>query len=275
MGVKIDAHLLRYVTVLWTLKAVCEVHDDSFEVHHGLMTTTHSFGSTMAALLLFAAIAAHLTAGALMQASSSARLLRYVTVLWTLKAACEEHDDSFEVQLGLVTTTPSCTGYLMILDDSHLDEVSGAFAERNLCTTDDFTKSRAAIGYCLDPDEEEMASAFPTMLFDRNITDARAMRCSILSLTGALMQASASHGKQKDALEGAPRTAACSNPQIFEETYEIQYAKDVEVTASTPSWTTLPMFAAACLEVVSFSRKATGKDTKETATFLEALSFSR
>jgi len=126
MGVKIAAHLLRYVTVLWFSKAACEVHDDSFEVHHGWMTATHFFGSRVAVLLLFAAIAAHLTAGALMQASTTARLLRYVTVLWTLKAACEEHDDSFKVQLGSVTPAHSCTGHMMILDG-----VSNACAEWN------------------------------------------------------------------------------------------------------------------------------------------------
>jgi len=212
MGVKIDAHLLRYVTVLWTLMVACEVHDDSFEAHHGLMTTTHSFGSTVAALLLIAVIADHLPAGALMHASTTARLLRYVTVLWILKAACEERDDSFDVQLGLMTATHSCTGDLMILDGFHCDEVSYAFAEWNLCTTDEFRKSLAAIGYYIDP--AEMTSAFPTIIFDRSITYVRAMRCSILFLSGALMQASSSHNEQKDALEGVPRTAACSKPQV-------------------------------------------------------------
>jgi len=36
--------------------------------------------------------------------------------------------------------------------------------------------------YYTDPDEEEMNTAFPTMLFDKNITDGRAMLCSILTL---------------------------------------------------------------------------------------------
>ena len=37
--------------------------------------------------------------------------------------------------------------------------------------------------YYIDPDEEEMKIAYPTMLFDRNIADGRAMMCSILTLT--------------------------------------------------------------------------------------------
>merc|ERR1712156_689321 len=53
----------------------------------------------------------------------------------------------------------------------------------NVCTTDDFTKSVDALVYYIDPDEEEMKIAYPTMLFDRNITDGRAMMCSILTLT--------------------------------------------------------------------------------------------
>merc|ERR1712139_283205 len=53
----------------------------------------------------------------------------------------------------------------------------------NVCTTDDFTKSVDALVYYIDPEEEEMKIAYPTALFDRNITDGRAMMCSILTLT--------------------------------------------------------------------------------------------
>merc|ERR1711870_105558 len=51
------------------------------------------------------------------------------------------------------------------------------------CTTDDFTKSVDALVYYIDPEEEECKIAYPNMLFDRNITDGRAMMCSILTLT--------------------------------------------------------------------------------------------
>merc|ERR1712139_342684 len=53
----------------------------------------------------------------------------------------------------------------------------------NVCTTDDFTKSVDALVYYIDPDNEEMKTAYPTMLFDLNITDGRAMLCSFLTLT--------------------------------------------------------------------------------------------
>jgi len=52
-----------------------------------------------------------------------------------------------------------------------------------VCTTDDFTKSVDALVYYIDPENEEMKIAYPTLLFDRNITDGRAMMCSILTLT--------------------------------------------------------------------------------------------
>jgi len=52
----------------------------------------------------------------------------------------------------------------------------------NVCTTDDFTKSVDALVYYIDPDNEEMKIAYPTMLFDLNITDGRAMLCSFLTL---------------------------------------------------------------------------------------------
>merc|ERR1711879_307717 len=53
----------------------------------------------------------------------------------------------------------------------------------NVCTTDDFTKSVDALVYFIDPEDEVMKIAYPTLLFDRNITDGRAMMCSVLTLT--------------------------------------------------------------------------------------------
>ena len=56
-------------------------------------------------------------------------------------------------------------------------------ANVNVCTADDFTKSVDALVYYIDPENEEMKIAYPTMLFDRNITDGRAMMCSVLTLS--------------------------------------------------------------------------------------------
>merc|ERR1712176_158193 len=53
----------------------------------------------------------------------------------------------------------------------------------NVCTTDDFTKAVDALVYYIDPENEEMKLAYPCLLFDRNITDGRAMMCSFLTLT--------------------------------------------------------------------------------------------
>merc|ERR1711933_631045 len=53
----------------------------------------------------------------------------------------------------------------------------------NVCTTDDFTKNTDALVYFIDPEDEVMKIAYPTLLFDRNITDGRAMMCSVLTLT--------------------------------------------------------------------------------------------
>ena len=42
---------------------------------------------------------------------------------------------------------------------------------------------QATVRYYIDPDNEEMKIAYPTLLFDRNITDGRAMMCSVLTLS--------------------------------------------------------------------------------------------
>ena len=39
-----------------------------------------------------------------------------------------------------------------------------------------------ALVYYIDPDNEEMKIAYPTLLFDRNIIDGRGMMCSFLTL---------------------------------------------------------------------------------------------
>ena len=49
-------------------------------------------------------------------------------------------------------------------------------------TTDDFTKSVDAIVYEIEPGDEVMKIAYPVELFDRNITDGKAMIVSFLTL---------------------------------------------------------------------------------------------
>jgi len=74
-------------------------------------------------------------------------------------------------------------GYDYLATAAHFAAESSTGTNVNVCTTDDFTKSVDALVYYIDPDEEEMKIAYPCMLFDRNITDGRAMMCSILTLT--------------------------------------------------------------------------------------------
>merc|ERR1712190_702548 len=74
-------------------------------------------------------------------------------------------------------------GYDYLATAAHFAAESSTGTNVNVCTTDDFTKTVDALVYYIDPDEEEMKIAYPTMLFDRNITDGRAMMCSILTLT--------------------------------------------------------------------------------------------
>merc|ERR1712149_118626 len=74
-------------------------------------------------------------------------------------------------------------GYDYLATAAHFAAESSTGTNVNVCTTDDFTKSVDALVYYIDPEEEEMKIAYPTALFDRNITDGRAMMCSILTLT--------------------------------------------------------------------------------------------
>jgi ribulose-bisphosphate carboxylase large chain len=53
----------------------------------------------------------------------------------------------------------------------------------NVFTSDDFAKSVDALVYFIDPENDEMKIAYPTMLFVRNITDGRAMMFSVLTLS--------------------------------------------------------------------------------------------
>merc|ERR1712134_249337 len=74
-------------------------------------------------------------------------------------------------------------GYDYLATAAHFAAESSTGTNVNVCTTDDFTKSVDALVYYIDPEEEEMKIAYPTALFDRNITDGRAMLCSFLTLS--------------------------------------------------------------------------------------------
>merc|ERR1712013_75289 len=74
-------------------------------------------------------------------------------------------------------------GYDYLATAAHFAAESSTGTNVNVCTTDDFTKSVDALVYYIDPEAEEMKIAYPTALFDRNITDGRAMMCSVLTLS--------------------------------------------------------------------------------------------
>merc|ERR1719463_198816 len=74
-------------------------------------------------------------------------------------------------------------GYDSLATAAHFAAESSTGTNVNVCTTDDFTKSVDALVYFIDPEDEVMKIAYPNLLFDRNITDGRAMMCSVLTLT--------------------------------------------------------------------------------------------
>merc|ERR1711972_763016 len=74
-------------------------------------------------------------------------------------------------------------GYDYLATAAHFSAESSTGTNVNVCTTDDFTKSVDALVYYIDPENEEMKIAYPVELFDRNITDGRAMMCSVLTLS--------------------------------------------------------------------------------------------
>lgn len=65
---------------------------------------------------------------------------------------------------------------------AHFAAESSTGTNVSVSTTDDFTRSVDAIVYKIDPETEEMRIAYPVALFDRNITDGRAMIVSFLTL---------------------------------------------------------------------------------------------
>ncbi len=66
---------------------------------------------------------------------------------------------------------------------AHFAAESSTGTNVEVSTTDDFTRSIDAVVYEIDEAKEIMKIAYPLELFDRNITDGRAMICSFLTLT--------------------------------------------------------------------------------------------
>ena len=85
-------------------------------------------------------------------------------------------------------------GYDYLATAAHFAAESSTGTNVNVCTTDDFTKSVDALVYYIDPDSEEMKIAYPNLLFDRNITDGRAMMCSFLTLSIGNNQGCSAYG---------------------------------------------------------------------------------
>ena len=65
---------------------------------------------------------------------------------------------------------------------AHLCAESSTGTNVKVVTTDDFTKGLDAICYFVDEEKELVKIAYPLGLFDRNITDGRAMVVSMMTL---------------------------------------------------------------------------------------------
>lgn len=73
-------------------------------------------------------------------------------------------------------------GYGYLETAAHFAAESSTGTNVDVSTTDDFTRGVDALVYEIDEAKEEMKIAYPVELFDRNITDGRAMICSFLTL---------------------------------------------------------------------------------------------
>lgn len=73
-------------------------------------------------------------------------------------------------------------GYGYLETAAHFAAESSTGTNVEVSTTDDFTRGVDALVYEIDPSRELMKIAYPVDLFDRNITDGRAMICSFLTL---------------------------------------------------------------------------------------------
>ena len=74
------------------------------------------------------------------------------------------------------------TGYGYLETAAHIAAESSTGTNVEVCTTDDFTKGVDALVYFIDESKGVMKVAYPIDLFDRNITDGRAMLVSFLTL---------------------------------------------------------------------------------------------
>ncbi|CCG09791.1 ribulose-bisphosphate carboxylase [Pararhodospirillum photometricum] len=74
-------------------------------------------------------------------------------------------------------------GYGFVETAAHFAAESSTGTNVEVCTTDDFTKGVDALVYEVDEASELMKIAYPIDLFDRNITDGKAMIASFLTLT--------------------------------------------------------------------------------------------
>lgn len=73
-------------------------------------------------------------------------------------------------------------GYGYLETAAHFAAESSTGTNVDVSTTDDFTRGVDALVYEIDEAQELMKIAYPIELFDRNITDGRAMICSFLTL---------------------------------------------------------------------------------------------
>jgi len=74
------------------------------------------------------------------------------------------------------------TGYGYLEAAAHFAAESSTGTNVEVSTTDDFTKGVDALVYFIDEAQGKMKIAYPMDLFDRNITDGRAMLVSFLTL---------------------------------------------------------------------------------------------
>jgi len=74
------------------------------------------------------------------------------------------------------------TGYGYLEAAAHFAAESSTGTNVEVSTTDEFTKGVDALVYHIDEAKEDMRIAYPIELFDRNVTDGRAMIVSFLTL---------------------------------------------------------------------------------------------
>jgi len=83
--------------------------------------------------------------------------------------------------LGAYKMKPAAGFFDYVGTAAHFCAESSTGTNVNVSTTDDFTMGLDAICYFVDEEKELMKVAFPIDLFDRNITDGRAMVVSLMT----------------------------------------------------------------------------------------------